>query len=233
MKVLFFILLLQNAFASNFEAMPCYKEFRPLLNEWKPTNEWSKQFQGGLESFFWTSPTATIGEWVLVKDVEEGTVVGKVSQGGRIEAFFAKGSCQKTVKTYPHSAPVKGFKNDKDIASFVTKNKKGVIYVWSPRMGLSKEGIKEIKKASSELKLPVLVLLDKEIKGPELAGLRKELGNDVTTQVDSLEFNMRNVNQHFPAMMVFKDERILPGIKYGYEKSDRYRSDVIDMLGDR
>lgn len=231
MKYLFFFLLIPQVFAANIETMLCYSTFAPLIKEWGATGEWEKHFQGGLDKVFLASPTKKIGEWVVAREVEEGAVIGKVSQSGRIEAFYSKDKCKQTVKTYPHSSPPKDHKTDKDIADFISKKKTGVIYVWSPRMGLSKDGVKQIKKATKDLKLPLLILLDKETTDTELVALKKEMGEEVTMRVDSLEFNMRNVNQHYPAMMVFKDERIIPQVKYGHEKSDRYQSDVNRMLG--
>lgn len=231
MKYLFFLLLIPHAFAANIETMLCYSTFSPLVKEWGATGEWEKHFQGGLDKVFLASPTKKVGEWVVAREVEDGAVIGKVSQNGRIEAFYSKDKCKQTVKTYPHSAPPKDHKTDKDIAEFISKNKTGVLFVWSPRMGLSKDGVNQIKKASKNLKLPLMVMLDKETSDKELTALKKEMGPDVTVRVDSLEFNMRNVGQHYPAMMVFKDERIVPQVKYGYEKSDRYQSDVVRMLG--
>ncbi len=119
--------------------------------------------------------------------------------------------CSKVINSYPHSAPAKNLKTDVDLEKFVDANKKGVIYVWSKRMGLSERGIADIKKASGKLKLPVLILEDKEI--------------------DSMEFKMRDVGNHYPAIMVFKDSKIIPGVKHGYEKSDLYQSDITRMLG--
>ncbi len=231
MKFWFFFLITSVVHASPVETLPCAKDIQSLATEWKATNEWSKQLQGGLENHFFQSPTGIVGEWVVAKKIPQGAVISKIGQGGRIEVSFEGGNCKKVVKSYPHSAPASGHKVDKDINEFVTKNKEGAIYVWSPRMGLSQNGITEIKKASKNLKLPLLVLLDKDVSEAEHKKLKKALGNVVTERVDSLDFRMRNVGQHFPAIMVFKDSKILPEVKYGFEKSDGYKSDLVRMLG--
>lgn len=227
--LLFFITTLVHA--DPIDSFPCAKDIRSLATEWKATNQWTQEMQGGLASHFYQTPTDKVGEWVVAKKIPQGAVVSKIGQGGRIEVSFEGGNCKKVVKSYPHSAPKPGHKDDKDIDAFVTKNKEGAIYVWSPRMGLSQQGIMEIKKASENLKLPLLVLLDKEVSEVEHKKLKKALGNVVTERVDSLDFRMRNVGQHFPAIMVFKDSKILPGVKYGFEKSDGYKSDLVRMLG--
>lgn len=231
MKILFLFFIMSSAHAALFDTFQCKKELDTLATEWHATGKWEQQYLDGLDNTFYSSPTDKVGEWVVTKQIVDGSAMSKISQSGRIEVSFKGKKCEKDSKAYPHPAPPAHLKTDKDIESFVTEKKEGVIYIWSPRMVLSQKGIAEIKKASANLKLPVLVLLDKDVSGKELKKLRKALGPVDTAQIDSFEFRMRNVGQHFPAVLVFKDSKFLPGIKYGYEKSDRYQSDVTNMLG--
>lgn len=212
MKALLFLFLISAAHAApDVDQLPCAQKVKEQLGEWKATNEWIKHHIGGLKDQFFASPTDKVGEWVLLRKVNPGVVVAKTGQHGRIEALIKTAGCSKEVKSYPHSAPDKKLKSDKDIRAFITSQKTGVIYVWSEQMVLSVKGKGQIEKASKKLKLPLLVLEDKE--------------------VDSLEFKMRNVDQHYPAVLVFKDSKIVSGVKHGYEKSDRYQSDITRMLG--
>lgn len=231
MKWLLLAFVITKAIAAPLDEYACKDKLGELAREWKSLNQWSTEYQGGLQNTFLASPTSKVGEWILVRKIPKGSVIAKVSQDGRIEATFQGKTCSKDVKTYPHPAPLQNATTDKDLAKFVEENKTGAIYVWSPRMTLSQRGITEIKKAAANLKLPLLVLLDKEVPEGELKKLRKDLGPVVTTQVDSLELRMRSVGQHFPALLVFKDSKILSGVKYGFEKSDRFQSDLARMLG--
>jgi hypothetical protein len=217
-------------YADALDEYRCQEKLRKFIHEWKPDGQWEKQYQAGLESYFHASATQTFGEWVLVRDIPKGVVLAKTDQNGRIEIELIEPDCQQREKVYPHDAPVVGFKSDKDIAEFMSKHKSGVIYVWSPRMTLSLRGISEIQKATKELKLALLVLLDKQVRDDELKELRKSLGLELTTRVDSFEFRMRKIGQHYPAMLVFKDSKILPVVKYGFEKSYRYKSDLTLIL---
>lgn len=231
MKALLFLFLIPQVFAGELDSLSCVREVKALTSEWKATGEWRREYQGGLKSFFLASPTSIVGEWVLAKDLEPGAVVSKVNQGGRIEVVFDGKTCAKKSTTYPHSAPKPQYKNDNDIARFIEKNQTGAIYVWSPRMVLSQKGLPEIKAAAKALKLPLLILLDKNLSESEHQKLQKELGSGVTQRVDSLEFKLREVEQHFPALFVFKDAKILSGMKYGFEKAPLYQSDLTRMLG--
>lgn len=231
MKALLLLFIMSSAHAALFDTFLCRKELEKLSSEWKATGKWEQQYLDGLDNTFYSSPTDTIGEWIVTKQIIDGSAISKISQSGRIEVAFKGKDCKREEKAYPHAAPASHLKTDKDIASFVTTNKEGAIYVWSPRMGLSQNGIAEIRKAAGNLKLPVLVLLDKDVPKKEVAKLRKKLGTVDTAQIDSFEFRMRNVGQHFPAILVFKDSKILPEVKYGHEKSDRYQLDLANMLG--
>jgi hypothetical protein len=212
MKALLLLFFIPQAFAGVMDSFSCSRQVTQLATEWKATGEWRKQYQGGLKDFFYASPTSKVGEWVLAKDLKDGAVTSKVSQDGRVEVVLDGKTCAKKSKAYPHPKPKSGYKTDKDIAEFVEKNKKGAIYVWSPRMILSKKGIPEIKAAAANLKLPLLILLDKDLSESEYQKLQKELGPLVTQRVDSLEFKMREVEQHFPALFVFKNTKIFSGM---------------------
>lgn len=164
-------------------------------------------------------------------ETPKGSVVSKIEQNGRIEVSFEGEKCLKIVKAYPQSAPNNDFKTDEDIENFILKNKRGAFYILSPRMGLSLQGISEFKAAAAKLKLPILVLMDKRVSVEELGKLKSELGNVDTQRVDSLEFSMRSIGQHFPAILTFTDSKIIPEVKYGYEKSGRYELDLLRLIG--
>lgn len=230
MKYLLLAFVISKAFAAPLDPFACKDKLGELAREWKSLDQWSTQYQGGLENQFLATPTSVVGEWVLVREIPNGSVIAKVNQSGRIEASFSGKTCSKDVKTYPHPAPDKNMVSDKDISSFVKQHKTGAIYVWSPRMILSQKGLPEIKKAAGNLKVPLLVLLDKDVPANEVKKLEKTLGPIAVKQVDSLELRMREIGQHFPALIVFKNSKILSEVKYGFEKSDRFQSDLTRML---
>ncbi len=214
-----------TAWASLPSQFPCAGEAEKISKSWASLDEWNKQLQNGLKDHFYASPTAKVGEWVLIKNVSEGVVLSKADQQGRLEVSLKGRGCTKETTLYPHS-PAKTAVTDVEIRRFVEKNSQGLIYVWSPRMPLSQEGIKEIQSAAKQLKLPLLVLMEKDISPTEKEKLSKKLGPLVVTDVDSFEFKMRNVSQHYPAIISFKNKKILSGVKYGHEKADRYQLEL-------
>ncbi len=209
--------------------MACPDKVKTFLKDWKATGVWQEEREAGLGKAFYASPTNVIGEWVLVRRIPKGTVLSRSRDTGRIEVLLDEKKCSPEVKTFTHKR-TQGF-SDKELSEFVLKNKTGVIYVWSPRMDLSVKGISEIRKAAQDKKLPLLILLDKDVTPAEKLKLEKSVGKDAVKTVDSFELRMRHAELHFPAILVFKNKKILSEVKYGYEKADRYKLDLDNFLG--
>ncbi|MBA2403451.1 MAG: hypothetical protein H0V66_01660 [Bdellovibrionales bacterium] len=228
---LFFMLLIsQLGLAQDIQTLPCYAQFKDLLTEWKVTGDWTIEMKDGLTKSMLVSTTENFGEWALAQKIEQGTVLARADERGRLEVTFKTEKCVKEVKPYVNDKISAQYFSDKEIANFIKKNKTGAIYVWSPRMSLSQNGLKEIKSASKALKLPVLMLMDKDVSDKEQVSLSKKMGKDVTRRVDSFDFKMRNVSMHFPALIVFKEGKIVSGVKYGYEKAEDYQRDLRSKL---
>lgn len=230
LTILLFILLTQFSFAQELEKFQCFPQFKSLLTEWKVTGDWTKEFKAGLGKSMLVSTTQTFGEWVLVQKIDQGTVLARADERGRLEVTFKTDKCVKQVKPYVNDKISSQFFTDKKIEKYIKSKKTGAIYIWSPRMGLSEKGLKEIQAASKAMKLPVLLLMDKDVSEKEHATLSKKIGKDLTRRLDSFDFKMRNTSMHFPALMVFKDGKILSGVKYGYENAEGYQRDLRNKL---
>lgn len=229
MTYLYLLFFSLSVFSRELPPLACSEKVQSFIKEWKATGQWQEEKTVGLRSSFFASPTNVIGEWVLVRKIPEGTVISRSRDSGRIEVVLDEKKCAQKVKSYSHKKSV-GF-TDRDLAKFVTKNKTGVIYVWSPRMDLSVKGISEMKAAAKKKRLPLLILLDKDVSSAEKSKLEKSLGKDAVKTVDSFELKMRHAQLHFPAIFVFKNQKILSEVKYGYEKADRYELDLDKFLG--
>ena len=232
MAILIFILLtLLQVHAAPFEAWSCFSQVKKLAQEWKSTEVWDKHYLSGLSETFYASPTDHIGQWVLIKQINKGVAVAKAEQAGRLEVSFEAPDCKPKVKSFGRSTISQNFFTDKNLIDHIKKNGSGVIYHWSPQMNLSQDGLAEIKKAASQYKLALLILLSKDISEKEYQKLKTEFGSMVTQRVDSFEFKMRNMDQHFPAVLTFKNGLINPRIKYGFEKSAGYLDYIRDSMG--
>lgn len=228
MWFMFFFLSI-NISANTFSKYNCAEKIEKIASEWKAKGPWELHSTNGLEKGFLASTTDKFGEWVLVRNLTDGAVLSKAESMGRTEVKLSLPDCRSEVKHYTHDKSAPGVHQDQLISEFISKNKNGVIYNWSPRMVLSIQGLKEIKAAASKLKLPLLILMDKDASEKELEAHPRVAKEDMK-KIDSFDFKMRNVGLHYPAILVFKDKKIVSKVKYGFEKAPRYQLDLANML---
>lgn len=226
----FLFLTAASVFAAPYDGWSCKTNVQKLTKDWKSSSEWEKFPLSGMNEHFYGSPTKKVGEWILIRKKPDGIGVAKADQRGRLEVSFDAKTCKQTTRPYTNASPSPDFYADDKLAHFIESNKKGVIYVWSPRMGLSEKGIAEIKLATKNKKLPLLILLDKDVPKDEVLKLKGKYGPAEVNQADSFELKMRGASQHFPAVLVFKNKMITTKVKYGYEKASGYESDLRRML---
>lgn len=216
--------------AAPYDGWRCSAQLGLVAREWRAQQKWEKHAIGVQGEAFWASETDQFGTWVVVRQSKQGEAIARLSQAGRLEIAYEGANCQRKVLG-PFVEKLDGrFYTDLDLAKLVRAHPRGALYVWSPRMGLAQDGIAEIRRAAKSLNLPVQILLAKDVPRGEVEELRRLLGSDAVRQVDSLEFKLRNVDQHYPALLVYRDGRILPGVKYGHEKAARYQLDLERLL---
>ena len=123
-----------------------------------------------------------------------------------LEVFKWDNKCKlqsfKETRAYPKLSASTGF-TDKDLFDFISKYKKGVVYIWSPYMPLSVEGLSEIKEAARKENLSLLILMDDKAT-EEDAKKWKVSGSDVR-RLASQEIYFREVSLHYPVVYVFRD----------------------------
>lgn len=221
-------LLLPLAHASPLDKMTCSEVVRAQVKEWKARGEWERRsFEG--DDVYFSSPGEKVGEWILVKPIPDGTGLSKMTPEGRVEILLKRGKCRKKSTQYAQPKPMKDHVGDKDLQEFVDKNPKALIYVWSSSENKSRKGLDEIKKISDKIKVPLLVLMDKEVPKNEYAKYQEELGKDLTRRVDALEFQMRQI-ETFPTTLVVKDGKILVKMITGYKEATVLEKNIEDML---
>lgn len=226
--LLSFLFLVPMAYASPLDKLSCQQAVKEQVKEWKARGEWVRRsFEG--DDVYFASPAEKVGEWVLVRPLPEGTGLSKLTPEGRTEIILKRGKCRKKSTQYAQPKPMKDHVGDKELQEFVDKNPKGLIYVWSPSENKSRKGLDEIKKISEKMKVPLLVLMDKEVPKNEYIKYQEELGVDLTRRVDALEFQMRQI-ESFPTVLVVKDGKILVNMITGYKEAKELEKNIEEML---
>ncbi len=120
--------------------------------------------------------------------------------------------------------------NDSNLNDLLKSSSWGVIYVWSPFMPLSIEGIKEIRQAMTEKgkgKLTILVDGKANIKAATDLVEKGIVNAEDIRQVDSPELLARGVALHYPSAYIYKS-RFLSNRSYIGHKSATVYSKWID-----
>ncbi len=114
--------------------------------------------------------------------------------------------------------------DDQDLFAVMKKSKWGVIYVWSPYMPYSVQGIAEIKSAVESSGGSLEILLD---QNASLTEAEKWIEKGLVTKqylkkVVSAEIYDRGLGVHYPAAYIYKDGFLSNADYVGFKKSKMY-----------
>ena len=177
-------------------------------------------------------PTNEIGKWVLVKIGEDETELISISQQ-KIEIATIDQECawRTEIHTGLMNTGPTDF-TDTDLAALLSRNERGIIYLWSPHMQLSLDGVRELNNLSEEFAVPLLVLLDPnaDIGFAASAARRAEIGKTPLRRVNSLELYFRNFTIHAPTLITYANGEITGPAAPGYRSPEHYRMMITKWL---
>lgn len=152
------------------------------------------------------SPTDSIGVW-LERSMDAGghAQLRRVSLTETRVATFEASSCAPSIVVHRRTfdaAELRASFTDDSLRALVRSNARGIIYVWSPRMPLSEQGL----------------------RGAELAARR--VGARFTAveanEIGALELVYRNATIHFPTASFYADGRVIGTAIPGYKDEETY-----------
>lgn len=226
--LLFFLLTFSFAHAFSLEKLNCGRAVKKQAQDWQAQGDWVKTELGPKDAYY-SSGASAVGEWVIVKAIPRGTGLSKITPDGRIEVSFSGDKCRKETKNFAQPKALPDHISDRELQEFVVTHKTGLIYLWSANEPASQKGIPEIQKAASKLKLPLMILLDKDVTKGQYQKLKKDLGEIVTKRADTIEFKMRSIDT-FPALLLFKNEKLLSRMVKGQKQADEFEKEVSQLL---
>lgn len=146
----------------------------------------------------------------------------------------SKEQCQPKISDLPTTAPTaspsSGF-TDANLSALLTRNKWGVIYVWSPYMPLSIKAATEIKSALAKTDGSLTILVDGKASPTQVAAWVKrglivasdKVSVGETTPALSTELDTRGLGLHYPALFVYKSGYLSNRTYLGHKRSDSYK----------
>lgn len=168
-------------------------------------------------------PTSTLGTWVVEVLGPREASLRRVADGQVTDITWSTDCVPSTVDT-PRLGSVAGRFTDADLRRLVAAQPRGLLYVWSPHMPLSVDGVGVARMVAARQNLPLTILLD--------PGANEALARTVaathgwppgtTIVADATELRFRDVLIHAPTLQAYAGGRLVGSAFPGYHTNDEY-----------
>lgn len=200
----------------------CAAEIEAIEIRWNAVGPWRLLSPYPVRRY--ASPTESIGVWLERWSADEVTELRRVSVHETLVATFNEDECRP--KTYIirrryDPAVMRASFSDEMLRSVVRSNSAGIIYVWSPGMPLSVDGLKEARAAAEAMDIAFTAVVA-DADGVPLNGSR--LKADGTRPMESLELVYRGGTLHYPAVVLYRGGTMLDGVIPGFKTRDTYKA---------
>lgn len=170
--------------------------------------------------------------WVEVRTADNRIVtVGRIAADGETIVSL-DASCRASIDSHPRPEQTKSpdVLTDEDVAAIVDGHEAGVFYAWSPHMPLSVDGYAEIRAAAEALDIAVTPVLNghTNIDYAHDRARRVDMPAAGFAENRSVELNLRALNVHAPAILIYAHGRIVSPVIPGF----RYAKDYAGLIGE-
>jgi hypothetical protein len=205
------------------------------VNQWVKKNRaedhWRRQVDPTPNGISYRTNTEKFGVW-LELHVSPSHIQGVKIWSGGTEVYTWNEGCAKKVDLFQTKIEKKkNIFTDSDLSNLMKKNKKGMIYIWSPGMVYSMDYYSTFKFMASKLDLPLTVLMDPyfdEAEGKKIAVNFKFPYMD--RRVESVELLMRNIDTHYPETLVYSNGKLSDHRIVGVMTSDILEKEIAESL---
>jgi hypothetical protein len=168
-------------------------------------------------------PTRDLGTWVVERRHEAGTTLTRVTPADMTEAAWSP-ACVPTVTRRRRAVAAGPRFSDDDLADRLRSARAGVIYLWSPHMPLSVDGVAHTRLAAGAQGLLVDVVLEPGADRAFAAAVAASHGwsDDTLRVADSVELTFRDVLVHAPTVQVYAGGRFVGSAYPGFHTAAEY-----------
>lgn len=209
--------------ASTAATSRCMPIRSAVETDWGSTNAWRPLAPYPVPRE--ATPTRTVGVWLERWTLPGGNVeLRRVSAEQTSVARFDLDACTPrittSVRTYDSAAIAAGF-TDQSLRESIAQHDRGMIYVWSPGMPLSVDGIQEARAAANALGIAFTAVVADA--GDDDPALRHVAAADARA-MESLELVYRNAAVHYPAVVLYRSGAMVDAVIPGYRNRETYRT---------
>lgn len=170
-------------------------------------------------------PTDALGVWVVETHDAAGDTAAlrRVAASGVTEVVWST-TCQPTTTEHPRRPLSGSHFTDADLQQLLDTNARGLLYLWSPHMPLSVEGVATMRAVGARLGLPVTVLLDPNADHTAATAVIAAHGWPPAhgRRIDSTELLFRDVLVHAPSLQAYAGGQLVGSPYPGFHTMDEY-----------
>lgn len=168
-------------------------------------------------------PTSTLGTWVVEVVGPREASLRRVVDGDVTDVTWSTDCVPSTVDT-PRLGSAMGRFTDADLRGLVAHHPRGLLYVWSPHMPLSVDGVRVARIVAERRGLPLTILLDPAANTGLARSVIARHGwpPDSAIVADSTELRFRDVLVHAPTIQGYASGRLVGSAFPGYHTVDEY-----------
>jgi hypothetical protein len=177
-------------------------------------------------------PTDRLGTWVVERSSTVDTTLTRIAPDEALEVTWTSDCIPRETRRPRPPIAAPRFSDD-DLRRLLDASPAGVIYLWSPHMPLSVDGVAQARAAAKARTLEVTVLLDPQSNRDFAARVAAERGlpADALRAADSVELTFRDVLVHAPSLQAYAHGQLRGSPFPGYHTADEYGGFVDRVLG--
>jgi len=226
-----------HVFAADYLPEDSYKDFKcqkevltQLKNFFPTTPQWDRVADVSFDTQAFRASNE-VGEWYELHVAEKDMPSVTFFSTAKMAEYKWDDKCHMTKAPGPgfeffkqnKKHPIENF-SDADLKRVLKTNKKGVIYIWSPRMVYSVTEFTRFKTQIEKKGFEFIPVLDHAVAADEAmaalkkagvefkvrtaANVREPSSVDYYKRLNSVELYMRNANLHFPTLFVYGNGKL-------------------------
>ena len=226
--VLIILFFNQNLFALNWpEPIKCSPQIEKLLVrfDFAPDAKWKKTDSTSYANKAYKIQSKKIGYWIVFETHKDGVNLVTYESSTKHFYKFKNKNCkpsQETTAQFKLYDEKKDSKSkpftDQDLAEIVGKNKKGLIYMWSPKMVYSVVLFEQYAELAKKNKFEFIPVLANDVSFDEAEAALKTIKEKFTDRklasiesllkLASVDLYMRDATLHYPTVIVYNNGKI-------------------------
>ena len=213
----------------------CADAVRDHWEQWQPRDQMRRVAPQPPESARYLWPTPRLGVWLDLRVSADGEAsLARVAPDRSTELTWDE-ACRVTVRERLSSIDGAGGADsvtDADLERHAARTRRFVVYLWSPHMPLSVDGVRHAYVAAARLGLDLYAVVDPRADRAYGEKVAREVGlpPGATRRAASVELTFRDLLVHAPSLLVYVDGRATGPAVPGYRDAAGYERVMREQL---